>query len=74
MILRPFLSMGDKKINVLAAKPSAEDLSFIIGLAEEGRIRPVIDRRYPLRDAAEAMRYLGAGHGLGKVVLEVAES
>jgi NADPH:quinone reductase-like Zn-dependent oxidoreductase len=74
MILGPILSVGGKKIKVLSAKPSAEDLSFIVRLVEEGRIKPVIDRRYPLRDAAEAMRYLGAGHGQGKVVLEVAEN
>ena len=74
MIFGPLLSAGGKKIKVLSAKPSAEDLSFIIGLVEEGRIKPVIDRRYPLRDAAEAMRYLGAGHGQGKVILEVAEN
>jgi NADPH:quinone reductase-like Zn-dependent oxidoreductase len=73
MIFGPLLSAGGKKIKVLTAKPSAEDLAFIIRLVEEGRIRPVIDRRYPLQDAAEAMRYLSAGHGQGKVVLEVAD-
>jgi NADPH:quinone reductase-like Zn-dependent oxidoreductase len=72
MIFGSLLSVGGQKIEVLKAKPDPEDLEFIISLVEEGRIRPVIDRRYPLRDAAEAMRYLGGGHGQGKVVLEVA--
>jgi NADPH:quinone reductase-like Zn-dependent oxidoreductase len=38
---------------------------------EEGSITPVIDRRYPLPDAAEAMKYALEGHVQGKVVVEV---
>jgi NADPH:quinone reductase-like Zn-dependent oxidoreductase len=55
----------------LAAKPNKEDLEFIVKLAEDGKIRPVIDRRYPLDKTAEAMRYLRAGHASGKVVINV---
>lgn len=70
-LLGPFLSIGSRKICILAAKPSAEDLSFIIKLVGEGRIRPVIDRRYSLPEAGEAFEYLKAGHAGGKVIVNV---
>lgn len=50
---------------------SGEDLAVLAGLLESGRIRSVIDRRYPLAEAAEAMRYLEAGRARGKVILTV---
>ena len=40
-------------------------------LLEEGKVVPVIDRRYPLRETAEALRYLEEGHTRGKVVITV---
>jgi NADPH:quinone reductase-like Zn-dependent oxidoreductase len=40
-------------------------------LAEAGKIKPVIDKRYPLNETAQALRYLGEGHARGKVVLNV---
>ena len=61
---------GDKKMVPLLAKaPSAEDLLFIKGLFEGGEVTPVIDRRYPLSEVPEALRYLGKGHSRGKVVI-----
>ena len=55
----------------LMAKPSQKDLVFIKGLVEAGKVKPVIDRCYPLSKAAEAFRYLGEGHARGKVVITV---
>lgn len=49
----------------------AEDLAFIVDLAESGRFRPVIDRTYDLVDIADAHRYVDAGHKTGSVVLRV---
>jgi len=40
-------------------------------LLEAGNVVPVIDRRYPLRETAEAIRYLEAGHAQGKVIITV---
>ena len=40
-------------------------------LLEAGKVVPVIDRRYPLSEVAEAFRYLEAGHAKGKVVITV---
>jgi NADPH:quinone reductase-like Zn-dependent oxidoreductase len=66
-----FMSIGGKKMRFLAAKPSPKDLEYIVKLVEEGKIKPVIDRRYPLAETAQAMQYLSEGHARGKVVIEV---
>ncbi len=60
-----------KKAGPLAAETSVEDLVFIKELIEAGKVVPVIDRRYPLSDVAEAIRYLEEGHARGKVVITV---
>ncbi len=70
-LLGPFLSIGSRKIRFLAAKASVEDLAFVMNLVEEGRIRPVIDKRYSLPEADIAFEYLKAGHAGGKVVINV---
>jgi NADPH:quinone reductase-like Zn-dependent oxidoreductase len=63
---------GSKKIGQMdTAKPNKKDLLFIKELLEEGLVVPVIDRRFPLRDVADAIRYLEAGHAQGKVVITV---
>ncbi len=53
----------------MLAKPNQKDLVFIKELLEAGKVVPVIDRRYPLRETAEALRYLEEGHARGKVVI-----
>jgi len=63
------MSIGSKKIYTLSAKSNPSDLDFIAKLAGDGMIRPVIDRRYPLENTADAMNYLGEGHARGKVVI-----
>ena len=65
------MSFGSKKMRFLAAKSNQKDLEFILNLAEDGKIKPVIDRRYSLDKVADAMRYLGEGHARGKVVINV---
>jgi NADPH:quinone reductase-like Zn-dependent oxidoreductase len=47
------------------------DLAYIGELIESGTVRSVIDRRYPLSDAVEALRYLGQGHAQGKIILNI---
>jgi NADPH:quinone reductase-like Zn-dependent oxidoreductase len=72
MLLGPWISMtGTKKMGNLMAKPNTKDLGFVKELLEEGLVIPVIDRRYPLRETAEALRYLEAGRARGKVVITV---
>ncbi len=70
MLLGPLISMtGSKKMGNLMSKPNQKDLVFMKELLEAGKVVPVIDRRYPLSEAAEALRYLGEGHAQGKVVI-----
>jgi len=71
MFLGPFISMtGSKKmVNMGVTKQSKRDLVFMKELLEAGKVKPVIDRRYPLSEVAEALRYLEEGHARGKVVI-----
>ena len=74
MLLGSWMSeTGGKKMGGVSAKRDQKDLAFLKELAEAGKVVPVIDRRYPLREAAEALRYLGAGHARGKVVITVGD-
>ena len=43
-------------------------------MLEAGQVHSVIDRTYPLSQAAEALRYLGTGHASGKVIIQVLDS
>jgi NADPH:quinone reductase-like Zn-dependent oxidoreductase len=60
-----------KKLVILAHKSNSKDLIFMNDLFEAGKVAPVIDRRYPLSEVAEALRYFGKGHVQGKVVVTV---
>jgi NADPH:quinone reductase-like Zn-dependent oxidoreductase len=53
------------------AEVTKDDLLFLKGLIEAGKLRPVIDRTYPLTETAEAMRYTETGRARGKVVVTV---
>ncbi len=72
MSLGPLLSlMGSKKMRFFMTKGSKTDLVLLSDLLAAGKVVPVIDRRYPLSDVAEAIRYLEEGHARGKVVITV---
>ncbi|MBV7336763.1 NAD(P)-dependent alcohol dehydrogenase [Chloroflexi bacterium TSY] len=60
---------GRRKIDMMEVKPNGEDLMFLKELLDVGKIAPVIDRRYPLHEVAEAIRYLETGRARGKVVI-----
>jgi NADPH:quinone reductase-like Zn-dependent oxidoreductase len=71
VFLGPLISMtGNKKMGLMAWKPNKrEDLDFVKELIESGKVVPVIDRRYPLSEVAEALRYFEEGHPQGKIVI-----
>lgn len=72
LLLGPLIRITTgKNVRVLAVRPNREDLATITELCETGKIVPVIDRRYPLRQVPDALRYLGEGHAKGKVVITV---
>jgi len=71
LVFGRLLSLGSKKIRSLSAKPNRPDLELLGSLLEKGILKPVIDRRYTLDAAAEAMDYLGQGHATGKVIIRV---
>ena len=62
----------DKKVISTAASYKAEDYAFLIELMEMGKVKSIIDRRYPLEQTAEAHRYVDEGHKKGNVVITVA--
>ncbi|MEP6909476.1 MAG: NAD(P)-dependent alcohol dehydrogenase [Actinomycetota bacterium] len=63
---------GRKKVVFFIAKRSKDDFAFLSELMESGKLTPVIDRSYPLSEAAEAIHYLEGGHARGKVVITLA--
>jgi NADPH:quinone reductase-like Zn-dependent oxidoreductase len=60
-----------QRLRMLASKPRHEDLQTLRELSEAGKLTPVIDRTYPLREVPEAIRQLEAGHTRGKIVITV---
>ena len=60
-----------QKLTTFVASENHEDLIVLKELIEAGKVTPVIDRTYPLGDAADAIRYLQQGHARGKVVITV---
>jgi NADPH:quinone reductase-like Zn-dependent oxidoreductase len=72
LLLAPLLSLGGRKKTCgFIAKGCKGDMVVLKDLLDAGKIVPVIDRRYPLSETAEALRYLEEGHAQGKVVITV---
>jgi NADPH:quinone reductase-like Zn-dependent oxidoreductase len=68
----PVLSLFvGQRLRGFNAKVNQERLRTLGELIEAGKVRPVIDRTYPLAEAPDAIRYLAEGHPSGKVVIAV---
>ena len=66
LVLSPFVSQD---MGMMLADLNKNDLTFLGDLMQEGKVTPVIDRRYRLSEAPEAIRYLEEGRARGKVVI-----
>src|SRR5438094_901711 len=60
-----------QQLQPLLSVEKRHDLLTLADLLASGQVTPVIDRTYPLDEAADALRYVGAGHTRGKVVVTV---
>jgi len=58
-----------QRVTFYVAQTVPEDLVYLRDLMESGKLRPVIDRTYPLSEAREAVRYVGTGQARAKVVI-----
>lgn len=65
------LRVSQNVVPFFLAELNQENLLFMQGLLESGKVKPVIDRTYPLSEAGEAVGYLEKGHARGKVVITV---
>jgi NADPH:quinone reductase-like Zn-dependent oxidoreductase len=72
MILELLISKTtNRKILSFIANINGKDLVYLNELVEAGKLKPVIDRKYPLSESAEAIHYLEEGHAKGKVIIMI---
>jgi NADPH:quinone reductase-like Zn-dependent oxidoreductase len=61
----------DQRLVFFVANVSTSDLAFLVGLIRDGKMKSVIDRRYPLAEAGAALDYIASQHARGKVIVTV---
>jgi NADPH:quinone reductase-like Zn-dependent oxidoreductase len=66
LLLSPFIK---QEMGMMIADVTPGDLTLIANLIQQGKVTPVIDRRYPLREVPDAIAYLEEGHARGKVII-----
>ena len=69
--LKPFVT---QEMSMMLAEMNNKDLTILADLIQSGKVKPVIDRTYPLSQLPEALRYLEEGHARGKVVITVGDN
>lgn len=75
LLLGPLRGLrGGRRMRLLAVRQGVRHLGPLVELVQDGRIRTVVDRRFPLDQVPDALRYLGEGHAKGKVVVVVGAS
>ena len=72
ILLGPLRSKkGGQSFGFMTAKSTQQDMVALKELIEAGKVKPVIDRTFPLAGVPDAIRYVEAGHARGKVVIQV---
>jgi len=66
--------LSSQKVVFFLAKTNRADMAVLRELLKEGKVTPVIDRRYELSEIADAFRYMGEGHAQGKIVITVEQN
>jgi len=61
-----------QRLHPLPSKTDRQELLDVTGLVEDGKLTPVVDRTYPLADAADGLRYVEQGHVRGKAIITIA--
>ena len=69
LFLGSLYSKNGKKASALSHTPRVEDLIYLRELIEAGKVKPVVDKVFPLGEIAEAMMYHESGASNGKVVI-----
>ncbi|NQW19681.1 MAG: NAD(P)-dependent alcohol dehydrogenase [Chloroflexi bacterium] len=71
IFLGPIVSLfSSKSLGLVLLKPN-KDMDFFIELFEAGKVKPIIDKTYPLSETSEAFRYFGESQQCGKIVINV---
>ena len=71
LIMGKVLSTGGRSMGVLMVRPNKDDLVRVADMVVAGVLRTTVERTYPLEGVPEALRHLGEGRALGKVVIEM---
>ena len=71
MLLKPFIS---QEMKMMLAEANKEDMNFLAGLMQSGKVTPVIDKTYPFSEIREAIRYVETGRARGKVVVTLGDT
>src|SRR5208283_662739 len=70
-VARALSAFSSRRARTFILKPNGADLEYLSGLFEQGRIKTVVDRRFPLEKLGEALAYSKTGRVRGKIVLSV---
>lgn len=73
LILCPLYSLGHKKFHVLNSKSDPTKLAVVLDLLNQGKVKPMIEKVYPLEQAIDAFKSFEKGHSKGKIVIQVSE-
>jgi NADPH:quinone reductase-like Zn-dependent oxidoreductase len=68
LLVSPFVS---QRLRPVLGAANTHDLEFLKELIEAGKVRPVVDRTYPLSEVPSAIQYLNGGHARGKIVITI---